>query len=211
MTGSAVDNGVELTKGEPHLSNLAAAEFPGLVSWEEFQLLPERLENGEHYELHDGEVVVVPPPRPRHAAVQSKIARLLRFVEDFGFVTGEEKPYRPALNYQYWTADVMVFPRSILQEMMNWDEWHVYSPPLIIEVLSPSDRKKKGENTPEKIAKQRIVAMSNGTREFWVVDAENRTVHVTTIEGVRLYGAGELVPLTITPGKYVAVDGIFAG
>jgi Uma2 family endonuclease len=193
------------------MSNLAAAEFPVLVSWEEFQLLPEeRLENGEHYELHDGEVIVMPPPRPRHKIVQARLSRLLRFVENFDFVVAEEQPYRPAVNYQYWTADVMVRPRHLEQAMMNWEEWQVYSPPLIIEILSPSDRRKPGENTPEKINKQRIVAMSNGTREFWVIDADRQTVHVTTSDGVKLYGRGDFVPLTITPGMSLAVDSIFA-
>jgi Uma2 family endonuclease len=192
------------------LSNLATAELPVLVSWEEFQQLPD-LENGQHYELHNGEAVVVPPPGPRHKAVQVRLVQLLRFVEDFDFAVGEERPYRPALNYQYWTADVAVFPQSILREMMNWDEWHVWTPPLIIGVLSPSDRRKKGENTPEKIAKQRIIAMSNGTSEFWVIDIDTRTVHVTTTEGAHLYGPGEQIPCSLTPGKYIAVDRIFEG
>src|SRR5687768_10060360 len=192
------------------MSNLATAEFPVLVSWEEFRLLPdERLDNGERHELHDGEVVVVPPPRPRHKAVQVRLPKLMRFVDSFDFAVAPEFSYRPAVNYQFWTADLAIVPGSIDTEMMNWDDWRVYAPPIIIEILSPSDRKRKGENTPEKIAKQRIVAMSNGTREFWVIDAEKCTVHVTTTEGVQLYGAGELVPCSLTPGEYVAVDAIF--
>jgi Uma2 family endonuclease len=90
----------------------------------------------------------------------------------------------------------------------------VYSPPFIAEVLSPSDEKQRKDhvtNTPAKISKQRIVAMSNGTREFWMIDAEKLTVHVTTSEGVMVYGSGELISCSLTPGKYVAVDGIFAG
>jgi Uma2 family endonuclease len=94
--------------------------------------------------------------------------------------------------------------------MKDLDQWDVYAPPLIAEVVSPSDRKKKGENTPEKIGKQRIVAMSSGTREFWVIDADERTVHVTTVDGVKVYRVGDCVPVTITPGKSVLVDAIFA-
>lgn len=191
------------------MNHAATSEFSPLVSWEEFQLLPECLEHGDHYELYNGEVVVVRPPRPRHKVAQIRLAELLRFVSDWGLVTVQEYPYRPALNYQYWTAEIAVLPRGVVQAMMNWTEWDVYAPPLIVEVLSPSDRKKKGENTPEKINQQRIVAMSNGTREFWVVDADQRTVHVTTREGVKLYGAGEVVPVSITPDKHVMVDAIF--
>jgi Uma2 family endonuclease len=192
------------------MSNLAAAEFPVLVSWDEFQLLPEeRLNNGEHYELHDGEVVVVPPPRPRHKFVQITLMELLSFVKDWDLVVAPEQPYRPALNYQYWTADVVIVPRDFVKSMRDQEQWNIYAPPLIIEVLSGSDRTKKGANTPEKISRQRIVAMSSGTREFWVVDANRRTVHVTTPEGVQVYGPGDVIPVSITPGKYVPVDGIF--
>lgn len=43
------------------------------------------------------------------------------------------------------------------------DEYPVYAPAIIIEVVSPS-------NTPAKMMRQKIVAMSAGTREFWIVD-----------------------------------------
>ncbi|HYZ85368.1 MAG TPA: Uma2 family endonuclease [Bryobacteraceae bacterium] len=192
------------------MSNLAAAEFPALVSWDEFQNLPEdSLQDGEHYQLHDGQVVLLPRPRPRHKAVQMQLPRALRFVEEFDFVVGVEQPYRPAINYQFWTADVMVLPHSVMQAMMNQAHWEVYSPPLIIEILSPSDWKRQGENTFHNINKQRIVAMSNGTREFWVVDADQRTVHVTTTEGAQVYGIGDRIPCSLTPGRSVAVNDIF--
>jgi Uma2 family endonuclease len=32
------------------------------VTWQDFLRLPERPETGQRYELHDGEVIVVPPP-----------------------------------------------------------------------------------------------------------------------------------------------------
>jgi Uma2 family endonuclease len=192
------------------VSNLATAELPVLVSWEEFQLLPERPENGKRYELHDGEVVVVPPARPLHLFVQMILPELLRFVQEWDLVAVQEYPYRPALNYQFWAADVAVLPRGVRNAMRDWTDYDVYSPPLIIEVLSPSDRKTKGTNTPEKIARQRVASMSNGTREFWVIDADKRTVHVTNADGVKLYSAGDLVPVTLTPGKSIAVDAIFA-
>jgi hypothetical protein len=44
-----------------------------LVPWAEFLLLSERPENAQRYELHDGEVVVVPPARPRHLKIQKRI------------------------------------------------------------------------------------------------------------------------------------------
>lgn len=186
------------------MSNLATAALTGLTTWKEFQLLLERpeIENGEHYELHDGVVVLVPPPHPRHLSVQMRLPELLRFVEELDLIVTQEFAYRPALNYQFWTADVAVLPRSVRNAMWSWTQYDVYAPPLVIEVLSPSNRR-------EKISRQRVAAMSNGTREFWVIDADKQTVHVTTEDGVKLYNSADSIELTIAPGKRVAVSAIF--
>jgi Uma2 family endonuclease len=64
----------------------------------------------------------------------------------------------------------------------------VYAPALIVEVLSPS-------NTSAKISRQRIVALSAGTQEFWVVDPERRTVLVTNLSGTNVYTLGDDIPL----------------
>ncbi len=100
-----------------------------------------------------------------------------------------EFPYRPGLNLQYWFADVAYVPRA------DWDslppnDYPVYAPALIVEVLSPS-------NTPAKVSRQRIVAMSARAQGFWVVDPETRNVLVTDLSGIRLYAAGDVIPLTM--------------
>jgi hypothetical protein len=40
----------------------------------------------------------------------------------------------------------------------------------------------------------RSVALSAGTVEYWVLDAEARTVHTTDLGGSRVYVCGEAVP-----------------
>ena len=66
------------------MSSLANA----MVTYEEFLRLPDP-EEGHRYELHDGEVVLVPPARPVHLALQMRIQELLRFVEDFRHDRGD--------------------------------------------------------------------------------------------------------------------------
>lgn len=185
------------------MSNLSAAELAGLVSWEEFQRLPERPDNGKRFELHDGVVAIVPPARPLHLFVQMRLPELLRFVEDEDFVVVQEFPYRPARNYQFWFADVAVLPRSIRNAMRDWTDYEVYAPPLVIEILSPS-------NTKTKVDRQRVASMSNGTREFWIIDAEEHTVHVTCDASVHLHQISESIQLTMMPGKRISVASIFA-
>jgi Uma2 family endonuclease len=179
---------------ELEMSSLAHS----LVTWAEFLELPERPEDGQHYELQDGEVVVVPPPRPRHVKVQTQLDYLLReLVGDSGIIR-VEFPYRPALNLQFWYADVAYIPKSDWDAMP--DNYEVYAPPLIIEVLSPSNR-------PAKINRQRMVALSAGTQEFWVVDLDSRTVHVTSLSAARTYVAGESISSPLFAGS-IPVDAI---
>ena len=168
-----------------------------LVTWEEFLRLPERPETGQHYELQDGAVVVVPPARPLHIKLQKWIERLLESVTGNRGVVTIEFPYRPVPNLQYWFADVAYIPQADWDALPS-DEYPVYAPPLIVEVPS---------NTPAKVHRQRIVALSAGTVEFWVVDAEKRTVQIMDPGGARIYSCGDTVRLRLF-GDMVTVDQI---
>ena len=104
------------------------------------------------------------------------------------------------MNLQYWVADVAYIPQA------DWDDlppndYPVYAPPLIVEVLSPS-------NAPAKIDRQRIVAMSAGTEEFWVVDPDRRIVQVTNLGGVKVYSSGDSVQLAAFGNGILIVDSL---
>jgi Uma2 family endonuclease len=175
-------------------------DFP--VTWQDFQLLPERPDTGQRYELHDGEIVAAPPARPLHIKLQKRIEQLLEpGARDLGIVT-IEFPYRPILNLQFWFADVAYIPKADWDALPP-DEYPVYAPPVIVEVLSPS-------NTPAKVNRQRIVAMSAGTQEFWVVDPSDHTVQITSRNGVQTYLSGDTIPLPLLAGTTLAVAQIFA-
>ena len=98
----------------------------------------------------------MPPARPLHVKLRKRIERLLEEAAGDRGVVAVEFPYRPAPNLQFWFADVAF----VLQA--DWDalppnEYPVCAPVLIVEVLSPS-------NTPAKVNRQWIVAMSSGTQ-----------------------------------------------
>ena len=164
-----------------------------LVSWAEFLRLPDRSESGEQYELHDGEVVRMPPPRPRHLKLQQRIQQMLIEAIRARGVVMTEFPYRPLPNLQYWISDVAYIPRDEWDALPP-DEYIIYAPPLIVEVLSPS-------NTPSKLDRQRIVAMSGGTREFWVVDADKQIVQVTNLGSSVEYGVSDSIQVSVLDAR----------
>ena len=106
-----------------------------LVTWPEFLRLPERSATGQRHELHDGEVVPVPPARPLHIKLQKRIEHLLEALAGERGVVTIEFPYRPAPNLQFWFADI---PRSQWHALPP-NDYPVYAPALIVEVLSPSN------------------------------------------------------------------------
>jgi Uma2 family endonuclease len=172
-----------------------------LVTWTDFLRLPERPDTGQRYELHDGEVVVMPPARPIHIKLQKRIERLLEALAGDRGVVVVEFPYRPVVNLQYWFADVAYLSKA------DWDslpanEYPIFAPSLIVEVLSPS-------NVPQKVERQRIVAMSAGTQEFWIVNGDARTIEVTNPTGTKKYSSGDVVRIDFLAGS-IRVDDLFA-
>lgn len=111
-------------------------------------------------------------------------------------------PYRPAANLQFWRADVaFIFNKD--WRAMDTHEYVVYTPPLPIEVFSPSNR-------PGKINRQRIAAFSGGAREFWAVDPVHRTVEVSEAgKPARVYSGPQHVSVTTLQGIPVPAHKIF--
>ena len=176
-----------------------------LTTWQEFVQLPDEEwdnENGTHLELHDGEVVVVAPPKPVHQSKQGWIGKWFTLAANGHGYAMAEFYYRPAANLQFWRADVAYLPNEDWRALET-EQYPVYAPPLIVEVLSPSNRRAK-------IQRQQIAAFSGGTREFWVVDLVRRTIEVT-IPGRQseIYAAGDSIPVTVLPGANFPVAELF--
>ncbi|MBC7926647.1 MAG: Uma2 family endonuclease [Bryobacteraceae bacterium] len=185
------------------MSKLATtADLVQLVNWLDFQEYLDLDHDSYRVELRDGVIKQVPPPRPVHMRVQMQLLRILRPVEAMGFCVDKEFPYRPALNFQFWVADIAVLPVSVMSLLATWKQYEVFAPPLIVEVLSPSNRESK-------LARQRMISMSNGTLEFWIVDADAQQIQVSTLHGVRLYDNTESIVLAAVPGVEIKVSEVF--
>lgn len=172
-----------------------------LTTWEEFVELPDEAE-GMHYELHDGEVVLVPPAKPFHSYLQSFLTDWFNKAARGEGLAMSELPYRPAANLQYWYADVAYMSNEQWKRMQS-DEYVVFTPELIVEVLSPSNR-------AAKIKQQRLVAFSAGTREFWVIDPSQRTIEVSLPgKPARIYTVEDTIPISVLPGANFPVSILF--
>jgi Uma2 family endonuclease len=147
-----------------------------LVTWSEFEQL-DSPGNGERLELHDGEVVLrMPPATPRHLKICERIAALLRRAYPT-LEVHREFPYRPSPDLQFWYADVAAATKEHWDHTQDTDTWVPgLVPKIIVEVVSPSNR-------AVKIAQQRVLALSNGCREFWQVEPDEQRILVTTADG----------------------------
>jgi Uma2 family endonuclease len=126
-------------------------------------------DDGNRYEVLDGELFVTPAPSWGH---QSVLATLNRRLDDFVEANG--------LGWTRWSpADIVFSPRRLLQPDLFVVPWRDGGPPrgwsdvttllLAVEVLSPStaraDRHRK-----------RVIYQSEGITEYWIVDGDARLI-----------------------------------
>jgi Uma2 family endonuclease len=148
---------------------MSVSQNPSRYVWtyDEYARLPD---DGNRYEVIDGEVLVTPMPSTDH---QQVLGRLIRAFGDhmdregFGvvlpdvdvlFVTG-----------QFLRPDLVVVPRSAREGVTS--RGIEMAPALMVEILSPSSRSIDRVKKPRRYAEF-------GVPEYWVVDPEERCVWV---------------------------------
>ena len=134
---------------------------------EEVHSLPD---DGNKYELVRGELFVTPPPSDDHETITARLTRLLD-----PFVAAN------SLGMVYHARAVMRFEGSEVEpDLMvrqphprghrgSWDD--APTPTLIVEVLSPSTRRRDHEQ-------KRQLYLDAGVPEYWIVDPDAERVRV---------------------------------
>jgi Uma2 family endonuclease len=146
---------------------MSVSPQPYAWTYDEYARLPD---DGNRYEVIDGEVLVTPAPSTDHQHVLSRLLTALKaYVErerfgvvlpdvDVLFVTG-----------QFLRPDLVVVPRSAREGVTSRG---IEAPPaLMVEILSPSSR------SIDRVKKPRRYA-DFGVPEYWVVDSEERCVWI---------------------------------
>jgi Uma2 family endonuclease len=162
------------------------------VSFAELQRMPD---DGNRYELYDGELRVVPSPMPRHQIVSMRLTEgLIDYPRRHGGLVFTA-PFDIVLSeYNVVEPDLLYFG-PLAAARVKLDEHVRFVPDLAIEILSPStasiDRGRK-----------RDLLARYGLPEYWIVDPAARTIEVSVLRG-REYdpptsvSGGTLVSLTL--------------
>jgi len=141
--------------------------MPHVDPWtrEDVLALPD---DGNRYELFDGELLVTPSPAPRHQAVVSfligQISPYLR-AQNLGFIYTSPGDLSLDGN-QLAQPDLFVIPGPTIGNL-RWED--LPTPTLVIEVLSPATARY------DRQIKRRWYQRT-GIPEYWIVDPDARVV-----------------------------------
>lgn len=174
------------------------AQTVGTWTLDQLDRLPD---DGNKYELVDGELFVTPVPAFAHERLQLVLHRILaRHVEDasIGEVYGSHSAIRSGQSEVQ--PDLSV--RRILTTMPKaWSD--VPLPILVVEIVSPTTRRRDYEH-------KRDFYLRICIPEYWIVDGAQRTIRVVKSNAADIvakqelmwHPAGAAAPLTIDVAKY---------
>lgn len=138
--------------------------------------LPDLTDDGRRYEIHGGQLVVVPSPLPRHQmAVQAAFLLLHDYQRQAGGLVLAAPLDIVFDEFDVAQSDVVYF-RAERRHLVDPDAVTRHPPDLAVEVLSPStaaaDRGRKTE-----------MFAAYGVPEYWIVDPISRRIEVRALDG----------------------------
>jgi Uma2 family endonuclease len=176
---------------------MASLPNPQTVTYEEWLRMPEVTDFIE--EVVDGEILIMPPNKLKHALIAQRIYKALDAQLDareflvlatvFGLVI-RKAPLTSRV------PDVAVFQTST---MIEQDGYVHSAPQLVVEVLSPGNTRRERERKLADYA-------SLGVPEMWVVSPEARTVEVLYLENGFLRSAQALTQGVLEPKQFPGVQ-----
>lgn len=139
-----------------------------LLSFEDFAALPD--DEAKH-ELSEGELITMPPPKPRHGDCQVRLAAaLVEFASSRGLGTVyTESGYRLS-PHTVRGPDISFVSKTRLQ---NPDEYFEGGPDLAVGIVSPGD---DASDLRQKIQQY----LDAGTSVVWVVYPRSRQIEIHT-------------------------------
>jgi Uma2 family endonuclease len=178
--------------------------IPRKATYRDLQSWPD---DGRRYELHDGEVVVVPAPFPRHQIAMLELTNHLRsYVQHHGGIV-LVSPIDIVFNdTNVLQPDIVVFT-AVRRHHVRLDEAIRVAPDVCVEVLS------FGTAGHDRGRKLRMFERF-GVQEYWIVDPVAERVEVRALrqdqyELTLSAGRGDELRSVALPGFTCAAETIF--
>lgn len=184
-----------------------AIHSPRKLAYEDFAKIPE---DGRRHEILDGAHVVSPAPTPQHQGLLSDLhLRVGSFVEAHSLGRVFFAPLDVLLSpHDIVEPDLLFVAQDRLEEIIG----PLYldgAPDLVVEVLSPSTRRRD-------LGKKRARYEKLGVREVWTFDLNNATTQVLRREGDRFLPpvvlsaeAGDVLTTPLLPGLEISLRRLF--
>jgi Uma2 family endonuclease len=176
----------------------------GSWTYEDYAALPD---DGQHYEIVNGVLIMAPAPTPEHQSIAVRIAYYLfphidlagigkLFTGPLDVDLGPKNVYQP---------DVVVVLNAHLDRIAA--KKIIGAPDLVVEVASPSTA------AYDRLTKYDTYACS-GVAEYWIVKPTSRTVEVLVLENreyrsLGIFSEQQTLPSRILPGLLVRVEQFF--
>lgn len=172
------------------------------ITFEEFQNLPEQ--EGRHYELDEGELLMEPSPALRHNLIRQNIAmHVINFVRSKHLGIVLEKMDFHLGPHTVRNPDVSFVSTDHLKTV-DLDRAPIDgAPALAVEVVSPAD-------TVRDMARKTDQYLNAGSSVVWIVHPDLRMVEVHTAGGVRKVREPEdLSEDSLLPGFSLSLKYVF--
>ena len=178
------------------------AQVEALLTIEDLEKMPD---DGLHRELIEGELIELPPPEFRHAAISDRIHEMLKayvrprklgivFVELGNLVHTDRRT---------WIQPDVSFVRRGRYDLKNPAKYATGAPDLAVEVISPSE-------TRRSVDRKTGILLSSGSQEAWNVYPDTQTVQVhSTGNAVRVLQAADEITSPVFPGWSARVSSFF--
>jgi len=176
----------------------------GSWTYEDYAALPD---DGQHYEIVNGVLIMAPAPTPEHQSIAVRIAYYLfphidlagigkLFTGPLDVDLGPKNVYQP---------DVVVVLNAHLDRIAA--KKIIGAPDLVVEVASPSTA------AYDRLTKYDTYARA-GVAEYWMVKPESHEVEVFALEGKEYHRLGifseqQTIPSRVVPGLLVRVEQFF--
>ena len=143
------------------------------VTYADLERMPD---DGHRYELHDGEVFVVPAPLPRHQLTQILIVELLRGHARRAGGLVIDSPIDIVLSDYDVLQPAVVFFQAARAHLVNLDAPIRHVPDVCVEVLSTSTAQMDRGRKTQMFARY-------GVPEYWIPDPPTGRLELYRLDG----------------------------